>query len=279
VKQDLFVFFPQWQGSGLSADLWAGAHALRRYLPTIPFQEIAVPLDLNLPFAHGILGFEAILAQQQEAYRLIAEHAPDRIFSLGGDCGIEIVPVSWLNSRHGGQLTVVWLDAHGDLNTPESSPSHHFHGMPLRFLLGAGGPAFESSCFSTLNPSQVVMAGVRELDQPEDQFIQESGIQVFTVADITADPGLIARHVIRQGMRNVYLHIDLDILEPGEFPYLKCPAPGGLRITTLLSVIDSLKIECDVVGFSILEYTRIKEGQGLTDILRIIEAGVGDWLP
>jgi arginase len=279
MHQDLFVFFPQWQGSGPSTELWMGAQALRQQLPSIPFREIPVPLDPIPGITQGILGYEAILRQQQEEHHLVKEEAPDRIFSLGGDCGIEIVPVSWLNRRFGGKLGVFWLDAHGDLNSPGSSPSKHFHGMPLRFLLGGGGPSAESFCFSHLDPSQVVMAGVRELDDPENRFIQESGIQVFTVAEIEADPDLLVRHVIQQGMRDVYLHIDLDVLDPVEFPYLKCPAPGGMRVETLLSAIGSLKTDCNVVGFSVLEYTWIQGDQGLTDIKRIIKAGIGDWMP
>ncbi len=279
MKQDLFVFFPQWQGSGPSTELWTGAQALRQRLPSIPFQEIPVSLVPILGITHGILGYEAILRQQQEEHRLVAEVNPERIFSLGGDCSIEIVPVSWLNCRYDGKLAVIWLDAHGDLNSPETSSSKHFHGMPLRFLLGGGGPFAESFCFSHLCPSQVVMAGVRELDAPEDRFIRNSRIQVFTVGEIEADPGLIARHIIRRGMRDVYLHIDLDVLDPMEFPYLKCPAPGGMRIETLLSVISSIKTDCNAVGLSILEYTQIQGDQGLTDIKRIIEAGIGDWMP
>jgi arginase len=278
MTHDSFVFFPQWQGSGLSTELWAAAQALRPHLPSIPFREVPVALDPIQRSSHGILGHEAILAQQQEAARLIIEENPERIFSLGGDCSIEIVPVSWLNRRYDEKLAVIWLDAHGDLNSPESSPSGHFHGMPLRYLLGAAGPFTDGFQFSKLHPSQVVLAGVRELDAPESRFIQESSIMVCSVEAIEADPGVIGRHVLQQGLREAYLHIDLDVLEPTEFPHLKCPTAGGLRIETLLSVIGSIKSTCHTVGFSILEYTRIQGGQGLADINRIIQAGIGDWV-
>jgi arginase len=279
MKGDLFVCYPQWQGSGPSKALWEAAQHLRQHFPAIPFRDIPVAVEPLTQSRNGIAGSETILKQQQSEYRLVTAEDPQRVFSLGGDCSIEIVPVSWLNGRYDGRLAVIWLDAHGDLNSPETSSSQHFHGMPLRFLLGSGGPFADSFCRSRLEPTQLVMAGVRELDPPEARFIQEAGIQVFTVGDIEADPRLIGRQVLQHGRRCVYLHIDLDVLEPTEFPYLKCPAPGGMRIETLLEVIHSLKTDCEVVGFSVLEFTRIQGSQGLADIRRIVEAGIGDWLP
>ncbi len=279
MQMDSYVFFPQWQGSGPSTELWTAAQALRPHLPSIPFRDIPVSRDPIPGATHGILGYEAILKQQQEAYRLIEEENPDRIFTLGGDCSIEIVPISWLNRRYDGNLAVVWLDAHGDLNSPATSPSGHFHGMPLRYLLGAAGPCADDFRYSQLKPAQVVMAGARELDAPENRFILESGIRVFSIDEIETDPGSICRYIIQQGMRETYLHIDLDVLDPMEFPYLKCPASGGMRIETLLSVISSIKTDCNAVGLSILEYTQIQGSQGLTDIKRIIEAGIRDWMP
>lgn len=275
---DLFSFFPQWQGSGLSTELWTAAQDLRRQFPSLPFQEIPVSLEPIQDMTDGILGGEAIRSQLQAQRQYIQEAAPERIFTLGGDCSVEIAPVSWLNQRHNGSLAVLWLDAHGDLNSPATSTSRLFHGMPLRFLLGEGGAFAESFQFSRLTPSQVILAGTRELDPPESQFIQESGIQLLRVDELEADPSLLTRWALRQGLQDVYLHVDLDVLEPAEFPYLKCPAPGGMRIDTLLSVIGSLKQECRVVGFSVLEFTQIQDARGIADLKRIFEAGCGDWL-
>lgn len=279
MERDLYMFFPQWQGSGPSDDLWAAAQALRRELPSILFQEVPVSLEPIRGITNGVQGGDAIQRQLMAQRRFIEAASPERIFTLGGDCSVEIVPVSWLNERCGGSLAVIWLDAHGDLNSPSTSASHHFHGMPLRFLLSDGGRFSEAFQCSRLAPSQVALAGVRELDPPEAHFIQESGIPVFDVGTLEADPGSPARWALRQGLRDIYLHLDLDVLEPAEFPHLKCPSPGGLRVETLLSVIGSLKRECQVAGFSVLEFTRIQSGRGLADVKRILEAGIGDWLP
>ena len=263
----LFAFFPQWQGSGPSPELWAGAQELRRRLPGFLFREVPVSLDPVSGITNGILGYEAILRQQQEAYRLVLNETPERIFSLGGDCGIEIVPVSWLNRRYDGQLAVIWLDAHGDLNTPETSPSKHFHGMPLRTLLEEAPHPFSDVAFSRIQPSQVMLAGVRDLDPAEHRFIQESGIPLFGVEALTADPSLPARLVLARGMHKVYLHVDLDVLDPSQFPNVKCPVAEGLSFETLRSVIRSCRAECHVVGGSILEFVEGRNDAGLLELV------------
>lgn len=278
MKQDLFLFFPQWQGSGPSTELWTGAQTLRQHLPSIPFREIPVSLDPITGAVHDIFGHEALLAQQQAAHRLVKEEAPERIFSLGGDCGIELVPVSWLNQRYEEGLAVVWLDAHGDLNSPYSSPSQHFHGMPLRFLLEKERHPFDDVLFSRILPSQVLLAGTRDLDPPESRYIEESGIALFRPEALEANPALLSRHMGAKGMPNGYLHIDLDVLDPAAFPGVKCPTPGGLSIETLRSVIRNVKADCNLVGCSFVEYVEGRDDTGPRTIQGLIQEIIGDWL-
>ena len=278
MQDDLFVFFPQWQGSGATRELHASAWALSRACPSIPLFEVPVDTHSIPGLRHGILGYDSILEQLAAAHRLIREANPRRIFSLGGDCGIELAPVSWLNHKHEGTLAVVWLDAHADLNTPESSPSKHFHGMPLRFLLEKQPHPFSSVCFSRLDSSQVLLAGTRDLDEPEARQIRESGIRLLAVAALEADPALLCRQVAMLGKREVYLHIDLDVLDPSEFPDVKCPAPGGLRLDTLRSVIGCIKGDCQIVGCSILEYVDRRDAAGARAVRDLIYESIGDWL-
>lgn len=273
---DLFLYFPQWQGSGAIPDLLEAADSLRAHWPSLPFTSVPVATGSIAPKERAILGFQDLQTQQRAAQRLIEEARPERIFTLGGDCGVELAPVSWLNHHYRSDLAVVWLDAHGDLNTPESSPSGHFHGMPLRFLLGEGDPSWR---FSMLKPAQVVLAGVRELDAAEAAFIQETALPRLSVADLEADPGCVARELQQMGFQHVYVHLDLDVLDPSAFPALKCPTAGGLRVKTLQSVLEHLKTQCRVVGFSLLEFTALRNDRDLDEMRSILEAAIGDWLP
>ncbi len=271
---DLFLSFPQWQGSGPSQELLAAVRALRPHLPDIPFTEVPVAERPLSSAAGNILGRLELEEQFHAARGAIADAQPEHIFTLGGDCSVELAPVEALHRHHGSSLAVVWLDAHGDLNTPESSPSGHFHGMPLRLLLG-GTPW----CDAPLDPSQVVLAGVRDLDPPEAAFVAAVGMTRCSIAELEADPGRLAQNLARGGFQQVYIHIDLDVLEPTRFAALKCPAPGGLRPETLLAVVQLLKAQCQVVGFSALEFTALREERDRAFLLQLIEAGIGDWLP
>src|SRR5260370_10128057 len=107
--------------------------------------------------------FPTSLARAPHAHHLLKKNNPRRIFPLGGDCGIDVVPISFLNKRYDGDLAVIWLDAHADANTPQSSPSKTFHGMALRTLLGEGVPQLAAASFSTLLPLQTFLAAVRDL--------------------------------------------------------------------------------------------------------------------
>ncbi len=273
---DLFLLFPQWQGSGPVPELRDAAENLRARLPSLPFRAVPVRTCPIAPQERGILGLSDIQGQQRSARALIQEAQPKRIFTLGGDCGVEPAPVSWLNHRYRGDLALVWLDAHGDLNTPESSPSGHFHGMPLRCLFGDGDPSWR---FSVLRPAQVLLAGARELDAAESAFIQEVGLPRCLVTELEADPSAAARTVRQMGLGHVYVHLDMDVLDPSAFRPLKCPTAGGLRLETLRAVLGHLKAQCPIVGFSVLEFTTIREGRDLDGIRSLIEAAIGDWLP
>ncbi|MCM3082100.1 arginase family protein [Brevibacillus invocatus] len=164
-----------------------------------------------------------ILQQLKEAARVISEAKPGAIFTIGGDCGIEVAPVSYLNQIYDGDLAVVWLDAHGDLDTPSTSPSKLFHGMPLRALLGQGDEEILKQCFSTLSVDQVILAGVRDLDEPEESYIQQSSMRVWTVKQLEEGSSELIEWINMRGFSHVYIHVDLDVLDPGHFPFYHVP--------------------------------------------------------
>ncbi|WP_158502149.1 arginase family protein [Vitiosangium sp. GDMCC 1.1324] len=274
----LFLYFPQWQGSGTSDELYRGAALVRQRWPELPWVEVPVERETPLPIRHGILGYDALLAQQQAAAALLAHHEPTRLVTLGGDCGVELAPVSWLNRCYAGNLAVLWLDAHGDLNTPQSSPSGHFHGMPLRCLLGEGEPALTRLVASRLDPRQVLLAGARELDPPEADFITARRMARLTASRLNDDPASLARWVGEAGFRHVYVHLDLDVLEPSGFPHVKCPTPGGVTPEALVAALSRLREDGRLVGMSVLEFVPGEGEAGLDLIDRLLRAALGEAL-
>ncbi len=266
------LFFPQWQGAGRTEELLDGAREIRdQYINMQDYIAVPVSEEENTEIENDILGYRDILLQLKQAKAIIATGKPSSIFTVGGGCDVEIVTVSYLNDLFDGDLTVVWIDAHGDLNTPESSPSKCFHGMPLRTLLGDGNRQMVDTAFSKLSPSQLVMIGQRDLDVPEQNYIEQSNITVIGPDEFSLE-GVIST-IESKGSNNIYIHIDLDVLDCDEFPYVMVPAPGGLKTEQLSELLAQLTRRFHVVGLSLLEYTSSekKEIKILSDIIKMGE--------
>ena len=253
--KQLNLLFPQWQGSGPVNALYHSAVALAETCPRTCFTPVPVPEYESLRVTNGILGYESIVSQMADAADIVRQANPGFILTIGGDCGIEPVPASWLNRRHGGDFTLIWLDAHADLNTPDTSPSGDYHGMPLATLMGMGDKILGNTCFSALRPDQVILAGVRTMDPAEARYTKENKITRVTVRDMETDISALTRAVKEKGDNPVYIHIDLDVLDPGAYPYIRHPEPGGLMPQTLTAVLENLKTACTMTGLGLMEFT------------------------
>jgi arginase len=151
---------------------------------------------------------------------------------LGGDHSVALGSVGGMASVRGAGA-VIWLDAHGDLNTPETSPSGNVHGMPLGALLGRASESFSSEAWPlpALDPERVVLVGVRSLDDGERAFVRERGLAVHTMSAIDRR-GIEA--VMREALERVvgapFVHVslDMDVVDPEVAPGVGTPVRGGL---------------------------------------------------
>jgi Arginase family len=172
-------------------------------------QPMAAAASLALPWPEAATVEEPTLDAQIDATgRLL----PVRPLVLGGCCCSHVGAVRELARRH-GRVGVVWLDAHGDLNTPESSPSGNAWGMPLRMLIDGGDVA----------PADVILVGARNLDPPEVAFIAATGIrrQLGSLPDA------------------VYVAVDCDVVEPGELDVFM-PEPDGIHLDELEALLAAI---------------------------------------
>jgi arginase len=151
---------------------------------------------------------------------------------LGGDHSIALGSLGGM-ARARGPGGVLWLDAHGDLNRPETSPSGNVHGMPLAAALGLAGPEFESDQYPlpAVEPSRVALVGVRSLDPGERALLSELDASVFTMSDldrmgVEAAMREALEHVAGDGF--VHLSLDMDVLDPEVAPGVGTPVRGGL---------------------------------------------------
>ncbi|PKL03196.1 MAG: arginase, partial [Spirochaetae bacterium HGW-Spirochaetae-9] len=152
---------PQWQGAAAGTGPYHGAQAIARMLGADRI-DVQVPVhEQSVAKKEEGIWYEYEIAEHlKSALASLEASKPQRILTIGGDCASDIASISYLNRLYDGDLTVLWLDAHADLNTPESSPSNKFHGMPLRLLLGEGAPGLLEMLPSTLEPGQVVFTGL-----------------------------------------------------------------------------------------------------------------------
>ncbi|MBP2641355.1 MAG: arg [Firmicutes bacterium] len=273
MKKHVNIFFPQWQG-GKNKLTYEGAVEIKKnYLSKKPFVDVEVTLEDNDPIENDIIGYQSIVKQLEQCKNLIIEEKPTTIFTVGGGCDIVIAPISYLNSKTNGDLTVLWFDAHGDLNTPETSMSKAFHGMPLRVLLGEGNKKILDHAFSRLRPSQIVLLGTRDLDDAETQYIEEKNIHLVKVDDIESNENSVLDAIKSKGSENLYIHIDLDVIDPKEFSYVPIPVLGGLKIQTISRLLKALDKEFTILGLSLTEYQRSGE-QTIHILQEIIDMGI-----
>jgi arginase len=169
-------------------------------------EAMAAAAAMVLPWPEAATIEEESLEAQTEA---MSRTLPVRPLVLGGCCCSHVGAVRELARRH-GRVAVVWLDAHGDLNTPESSPSGNAWGMPLRMLIDAGDVAAED----------VTLLGARNLDPPEEVFIEASGVR--------RELGGLPEHV--------YVALDGDVIEPGQLDVFM-PEPDGIPLDELESLL------------------------------------------
>jgi arginase len=153
---------------------------------------------------------------------------------LGGDHSIAIGSLAGIG-KHYLNLGVIWYDAHGDLNTAETSPSGNIHGMPLAVSLGIGHPRLTNIANYTpkVKPENIVMIGARSLDEGERKLIKEKGIQVFTMHEIDRlGMAKVMENAIsylqKRGTDGVHLSLDLDGLDPHDAPGVGTPVIGGI---------------------------------------------------
>jgi arginase len=265
-----FVVVPQWQGSGSSRAmrLVDGAEAIRGDLPSAGTVTVPVPLEAGEAQGTAVSRFSSIqLVRDRQAMALSTLDSP--AITIGGDCGVELASVAHVADQ--GDVALVWFDAHADLNTPQSSSSGVFNGMVLRTLLGVGTPGLVPA--RPLAPSSVVLVGARELDPPEDDYLAATTIALLEVETVTAKKLVAA--VRKTGAKRVYLHIDLDVLDPSEFEGLDSPVPFGLSASTLVELIRAVRVEFELAGAGITEFAPSSPANATTDlptILRIIGA-------
>jgi arginase len=254
----MILSYPQWQGSGRSENLCRGAQAAakvcRLYGPLVH-----VPTADEGIASGGINRWSAIFDQFRSAQAILNEKQPRRILTAGGDCACDIAVIDYLHRQY-PDLLVIWVDAHLDANTPSTSPSGNFHGMPIAALFGSGPVALQSLLGTPLLPSQFRYVAAHVGDDGDWAFQQDKGLNWLEPDRAISGP--------------VHIHFDLDALDPGEFPHVAYP-DGKMSLQAGLEVVEKTAASGTIVGLTITEFAPINDAgaqQGSVFIQRLCEA-------
>jgi arginase family enzyme len=177
----------------------------------------------ELPYPEALVVERASLEDQSTT---LAHGLPTRPLVLGGCCCAHVGAIRGLAARH-DRLAVVWLDAHGDLNTPETSPSGNLWGMPLRMAIDEG----------SVRTDDVALVGARDLDPPEQEYVAEHGID----------------DDLARALRDTdaaYVALDVDVLEPGSVSCFM-PAPGGPEVADVERLLLEIASRRRVAGMGL----------------------------
>jgi arginase len=207
----------------------------------------------------------------------LASHVAGAIpLVLGGDHSLAAGSVSAsaeMARREGLPLGLIWVDAHGDINTPATSPSGNVHGMPLAALLGPE-PAELATIggFSPkVRPEHTVLIGVRNLDDVEKTLVRQSGIHVFTMKDIDrAGIAAVTEQAIRlvgRGTAGIHVSFDLDVCDPGIAPGVGTPVKGGLDYREAHMVMEMIADSTLLRALDVVEVNPTLDVQNNTAVL------------
>lgn len=268
MKNSLLCLNSEWQGCE-SPILEQGAIRLANELfENRSFSVMTGGDSEDVDTENGVFALNSIGSRFLETSKLLEDARPKRIITVGGSCGVEAAPVSYLNNLYKGDLAVVWLDAHGDLNTPISSPSGHFHGMVLRTLLGEGPDIFCRNIKIPLISEQVFLAGARDLDESEKMYIENSDINICEVDE------RIASLITDSGFTNAYIHIDVDVINPDDFSDALMPTVGGPRRKTISKCISAINAHLNIAGIGVVEYCGKQSGSSKQISKMLDEGGI-----
>ncbi len=199
-----------------------------------------------------------------------AVEAGERVIFLGGDHSMALGTISGALTR-AGSVGVLWVDTHGDFNTPDISPSGNVHGMVLAALMGRCPPPLRVGA-KVLQPDQVVLVGVRDLDVEEKRALRDVGVRVMTMRDVDENGMADVMRAALRALGNVdaiHVSFDMDVLDPMTAPGVGTAVPGGLTIREAHLIMEMLADDGRVQSLDLVEVNPILDERNRTALLAV----------
>ena len=221
-------------------------------------------------------------AEVGSSCRMIAERveaqarAGDFCLTLGGDHSMAMGSIPGILAAR-PDTALIWVDAHGDFNTPETSPSGNLHGMPLAMVLGytrTNLPGFEWLPKNQLTPDRVALVGIRSLDSAERRLLKDAGVHVYTMSDIDRyGIGAVMEKAMAaingDGRRTFHVSFDIDSVDPSEAPGTGTTAKGGLTYREAHTVLEMVAASGRLTSLDLAEINPELDVNGQTTALGV----------
>jgi arginase len=237
----------------------------------VPIPEVVEPEDEQRQDIPHLKTIPEVSKRVAATARDIAADGAFPIF-LGGDHSVSLGTVSGMATI--GRTGVLWVDAHADFNTPETSLSGNIHGMPLAVLCGLGHPELlgVGGGGASVHPEDVVLIGLRRVDPEERRLVAEAGVQTYTMKEVDAHG--VARVVGRvlddlSHLRRVHLSFDLDVVDPGIAPGVGTPVRGGLTYREAHLLMELLGEAAAITSLDVVEVNPILDEKNKTAKLAV----------
>ncbi len=249
---------------------------------------VAEPVSAELPDDERTDGSIAVnvgrLGAHTASHVARSRSAGSRVLVLSGDDTAMVGVVSGLQQAHGAEAKIglVWLDAHGDFNTPDTSYSGILAGMPVAILAGLAGPLWRGAAglAAPIATDRIVISGVRELDEREETLLNSTDVNVVRGRDRSGHQRAIER--LARTCDILCLHIDLDVLDPGLVPSSGTPEPGGFSVQEAAEFVRTVT---DTGKVAVLSIAGLNPGAGqrgrtsLASTVALIDLVVPAWAP
>lgn len=267
----LRLLYPQWQGGDIvslvpelskkdsSLGYYLGAELLEFLAPkNVTSKTAKVPISLEYPKSgvreskNGILNYDEIVAQSKAALEILNTHKPDKILILGGEYSVSVVPFSYLAHKYSGDVAIVWIDAHKDLNLQGDS-YEGYHAMALAACFGLiDTDGIARILPAHFNPKDSILVGVRDFEGKKERC-EEIGVKYLSPEE-ARDSTKLLEWLKSRGKSKVVVHFDLDVLDPSELIMAVGVVENGLKIAEVVNLINAINTNYDLVGLSIAEH-------------------------
>ncbi|WP_182346816.1 arginase family protein [Tomitella gaofuii] len=183
----------------------------------------------------------------------LAEHDPDRIFTIGGECSVSVAPFTVLQKKYGSDLAVIWIDAHPDTDTADTDYDG-YHAMAVSTIVGKGDPGITAMLPTTVPTDRVALAGLHDGEPDALAHVTDWGLSVFGPDDLRETSQPVLSWLASTGAGKVAVHLDVDVVDSDEATLGLGKVPGGLTREQVRRLIDDISAQADIVGFTLAEF-------------------------